>query len=478
MSQSNTHTLGDAQSNQRQRWNIIGGFQASMDTPAAKRELKGWAALALLSLGLAGVFALLLAISRVPNVQSVFPWPLQFFQKGLVIHVVFSFVVWFLSLLAGLLTVSTYRLSNGSPNAQSLGPIAIVLGLVAFVLLFVPALMDRGEASLNNYVPIIIDPLYYAGLGVFAISIALQFIRLLINIPGHDGAFDPVSQGVAVGGVLYMAALVCFGISLGFRWDTPIDAAFNEDVFWAGGHVLQYQNTLLMLVAWYILGGIAIGKPVIAPSLFKALIGYFIIAAIGLLSLALIYDPTSYDGRNAFTLAQFGMAPPTLIFVVAAAFNLKVHKKAVGNLDWQDPAFLSLILSILVFGLGGYLGMFVDGADTRTPAHYHGVIGGVNLAFIGLFFCFLYPVIGTACKRTRSLTALIWCYAVGQTFHSLGLFLAGGYGAPRKTAGDDQGIEALGAQVGLYMMGVGALVAVIGGVMFIWIAARLLRQSK
>jgi heme/copper-type cytochrome/quinol oxidase subunit 1 len=85
---------------------------------------------------------------------------------------------------------------------------------------------------------------------------------------------------------------------------------------------------------------------------------------------------------------------------------------------------------------------------------------------------------GAPTKRKRSLTVLIWSYAVGQTFHSLGLFLAGGYGAPRKAAGADQGIEALGAQVGLYIMGVGALVAVIGGTMFIWIAARMLRQIK
>jgi hypothetical protein len=344
MSQSSLYSL---ENNQRQRWSIIGGFQAAMDSREAKTELKGWTALALLSLGLAGIFALLLAISRVPNVESVFPWPLQFFQKGLVIHVVFSFVVWFLSLLAGLLTIATYRLSDGAPRVHSLGRISIILGLVAFVLLFLPALMDRGEASLNNYVPVIIDPLYYTGLIFFAASIALQFIRFLINIPNHSGAFDPVSQGIAVSGILYFVALICFGISLALRWETPVDGAFNEDVFWAGGHVLQYINTLLMLLSWYI-----------------------------------------------------------------------------------------------------------------------------------LFFCFLYPVMGAPTKRTRSLTILIWSYAVGQTFHSLGLFLAGGYGAPRKTAGADQGIEALGAQVGLYIMGVGALVAVIGGTMFIWIATRMLRQIK
>ena len=478
MSQLSSHTLGDPQGNQRQRWSIIGGFQSAMDSHEAKTELKRWAALALLSLGLAGIFALLLAISRVPNVETIFPWPLQFFQKGLVIHVVFSFVVWFLSLLAGLLTIATYRLSDGAPRAQSLGFISVLLGLLAFVLLFLPALMDRGEASLNNYVPVIIDPLYYTGLIFFAASIALQFIRFLINIPNHSGAFDPVSQGIAVSGILYFVALICFGISLALRWETPVDGAFNEDVFWAGGHVLQYINTLLMLLSWYILGGIVISRPIIPVNNLNIIIGYFVIAATALLSLVFIYDLTSFDGRSAFTWAQFGMAPPTLFFVIAATLNLIIHKKTISRIDWNDPAFLALILSILVFALGGYLGLFVDGADTRTPAHYHGVIGGVNLAFIGLFFCFLYPVMGAPTKRTRSLTILIWSYAVGQTFHSLGLFLAGGYGAPRKTAGADQGIEALGAQVGLYIMGVGALVAVIGGTMFIWIATRMLRQIK
>ena len=57
---------------------------------------------------------------------------------------------------------------------------------------------------------------------------------------------------------------------------------------------------------------------------------------------------------------------------------------------------------------------------------------------------------------------------------SVGLFLAGGYGAPRKTAGDAQGLEEIGAIAGLYMNGLGALVAVIGGTMFIWVCARAL----
>ncbi len=477
MPSSDSHPPAAFRPVQRQRWSILGGFQFVMQSARAKKELKAWCVLALLSLALAGGFALVLAISRVPHVQDIFPWPLQFFQKGLVIHVVFSFVVWFLSLLGALLTLGSYRLSNGSPRAAILGLVALWLGLIACILLFIPGLLDRGEPSLNNYVPVIIDPLYYAGLCLFAVSLMVQVLRLLINIPNHEGPFDPVTQGAAVAGFVYLVALACFGISLAIRWQTPLDASFNEDVFWAGGHVLQYVNTLILLIGWYVLGGIVISRPIIDPRFFKCILGWFLIAALFLLTLSIVYDPTSYAGRTAYTWAQYGLAPPTLMFVGAASVNLYLENTKSAVLNVRDPAVLSLLLSVIVFGLGGALGLFVDGADTRTPAHYHGVIGGVNITLIGLFFCFLFPILTVTHRSIGTVLFVIWSYAVGQSFHSLGLFMAGGYGAPRKTAGDAQGMEAIGAQVGLYLMGVGALVAVIGGIAFIWITSRSLIRN-
>ena len=77
--------------------------------------------------------------------------------------------------------------------------------------------------------------------------------------------------------------------------------------------------------------------------------------------------------------------------------------------------------------------------------------------------------------QTRGLLPTITgFYATGQVLHSLGLFIAGGYGAQRKTVGDAEILETLGAQVGLYGMGIGAVIAVAGGVMFIWITGRAL----
>ena len=176
---------------QPQRWSLFHGFAQAVDSHGAHYELRGWGLLAMVSLGVAGLFALLLALSRVPGAGEMFPWPVQFFEKGLVIHVVLSFVVWFLSILGALTTLAAYRLSEGWPRWRRLGPAAMTGAFAATVLLFVPAWLDRGEASLNNYVPVIIDPIYYAGLGLLGLSLLLAVIRVLVNLIGRKGPLEP-----------------------------------------------------------------------------------------------------------------------------------------------------------------------------------------------------------------------------------------------------------------------------------------------
>ena len=479
MSQTELNSRATFEGAQPQRWNLLGGFRGAMQSPVSRNELRGWCALAILSLAIAGVFALLLAMSRMPGIQDFFPWPLQFFQKGLVIHVIFSFVVWFLSVLGSLTVIAIHRVQAGAPGLVWMGRLSLWLGFLASVLLFIPGFMDRGEPSLNNYVPVIIDPLYYWGLIVLALSLVLLIVRFAANLTNRQGPFEPVSQGVFIGGIMLLIALLCFALSWSALGDGEINGGYNEDLFWGGGHVLQYLNTTLMLVAWYILGGMAFGRPVVDPRFFRIILGIIFVTALVLPALYIVFDPVSVDQRDAFTWMQYGLAPPTLLMGGAMISTAIRYRRETEGWPWRDVAFLCLVLSVVVFGIGGFLGLFVDGADTRTPAHYHGVIGGVNLTFMGLFFTLFLPLMGKLIKTTKPVITLIWFYAVGQTFHSLGLFLAGGYGAPRKTAGADQGIEAMGAKAGLYLMGVGAIVAVIGGIMFIWIISRALsRQSS
>lgn len=459
---------------QKQRWSLYAGIAEAAASAPARREIRGWSALAMLSLAVAGLFALLLALSRVPGAAQVFPWPVSFFQKGLVIHVVLSFVVWLLSVLSAMMTLATLRLAAGRPRWRWLGAAAITGTAAATVMLLVPAWLDRGEPSLNNYVPVIIDPLYYGGLAVLAVSVALVVIRLFANLPGRRGPLEPVSLSAGAAGLLYLLALACFTLAwlkLAAGEGAPVTAAFNENLFWGGGHALQFVNLGLMLGAWYVLGGLALGRPLLHPRLMTVALALLVLAALPAPFLYVFLEPFSGEQKQAFTDLQFLLAPPALLVAAGAAATL--WRAAAERLPCPKPVFHCLILSIVVFAVGGVLGLFVDGADTRTPAHYHGVIGGINLALMGLFFGLILPLLDRFLAAGKAVMWSIWLYGAGQLLHALGLFWAGGYGAPRKTVAAE-GFEGLAANAGLYLLGVGAVIAVVGGVMFIVMVSKAL----
>ena len=198
---------------QEQRWDPVEGFRPVLSGKSAYRELRGWSIIALGSLAIAGVFALLLAISRIPGADTLFPWPVAFYHKSLIIHVVFSFVVWFLAIGIILMQTAAFRLSEGAPLAATLGKPAIAAMAVAFVLLAAPALMDRGVPSLNNYVPAITDPVYYVGLLLVGFAAVLAAVRALANAMTRSGPLEPIGAAGLACAVIALPVLILGGFT-------------------------------------------------------------------------------------------------------------------------------------------------------------------------------------------------------------------------------------------------------------------------
>src|SRR5208337_3847738 len=117
---------------------IVGLDAVAPAAGALKRELAGWAWLAVGALAIAGVFALLLALSRVPGMDKAPLWPIGFFYKGLVIHVVFSLVIWLLGVFAFLTTAATLDMAGEGTRAVPLGRLGQGMALIAFPCLFAP----------------------------------------------------------------------------------------------------------------------------------------------------------------------------------------------------------------------------------------------------------------------------------------------------------------------------------------------------
>ncbi|MBO6946518.1 MAG: cbb3-type cytochrome c oxidase subunit I [Rhodospirillales bacterium] len=453
-----------------QRWNPIEGFRPALARPGAQRELRRWLIIALGALAVAGVYALLLAISRIPGADTLFPWPVAFYEKSLIIHVVFSFVVWYLAIAIILMMIGAARMAEGNPKLNSLGASASAAMAISFILLAVPALMDRGQPSLNNYVPAIIDPVYYVGLLMVAFAVVLAAVRVLANGASRSGPLEPIGAAGMASAVVAIAAVAAFAVAWNRLGVMPSIAAENEDLFWAGGHILQFLNTSVMIAGWVLLGGRAMGEPPVAPKLVMLALGLNALLAIGGFALMFVEIPFSAEERILFTHYQYALAPVPIFTGLIVAANVLRAPQPDGEAG--KTARLALLLSLAVFFAGGVLGIFVDGTDTRTPAHYHGVIGGVNVAAMGLVILFVLPLLERGLVKWRAIRTAFWLYGLGQLLHSLGLFVAGGYGAPRKVSDTAPGMDVIGNWIGHVGIGIGGVIAVIGGIMFIWIAGK------
>ncbi|MCP4780205.1 MAG: hypothetical protein GY877_05475 [Hyphomicrobium sp.] len=455
---------------------IAHGLSAAERHWIVRSELRTWATLAVASLALAGVFALMLAVSRLPGIEKIFPWVLGFFAKGLVIHVIFSLVVWFLAAFALMASIATFDNSDRKPRFAALGSTGANLVAMSFPFLLAPVFLGDSVASLNNYIPVIVHRSYYFGLTLLAIGIALPAARLLANVSLPFRELRPLTLAMSAGAVIYFVALVCIAAALWLSWGSEPSRSFHERLFWGGGHVLQFLYALMMLTGWFTLIRTSLGERSFDTDIFRLSIVLLAVFTLPAPFLYKVFEPFSVWQTEAFRRLQFVLAVPSLIIAVGGLIGVLAARRR-GALPWHDPAFLALVLSAVVFGVGGIMGLLITGSDTRTPAHYHGVIAGVNLALMGLFLrCFL-PIIGRPLPQNWVIRGQILLFGIGQLIACVGLFWAGGYGAPRKTPGV---IDSLvdGAVLGMYLHGIGALIAIVGGVVFVLTAMRALMRYE
>jgi hypothetical protein len=431
--------------------------------PGARRQAAAWLGLGIAALALAGVFAILLVVARAPGTSSLFPTQ-DFFRVALIVHVDQSVLIWFLA-FAGVL----WALAGGGSTA--LGRAAFASAAAGCLLVAVAPFLVDGEPLLSNYVPVLDHSLFLGALALFGLGVLLQVLGYLAGAPRSVRLDDPL----AVGALTVAIAALAAAVSLAWTWAELSPAwerkAYFEYLFWGPGHVLQFAYTQLMLVAWIWLAQ-AIGRPLpLAPRWLSALL---ILGVLPLLTVPLIqglHAPDSPEARLAFTrLMQFGNAVAAVPLGVLLALAL-THHGAVPTAPEQRPVARALVASLVLFGAGGLLGASIAGVNTVIPAHYHGSIVGVTLAIMGLTY-HLLPQLGLGRAGGRMARWQPVVYAVGQLLHIGGLAVSGAMGIERKTAGAAQGLEGWATQAAMGVMGLGGLLAVIGGILFVVVVLR------
>lgn len=425
---------------------------------------RAWLLLGLAAIALSGVFSILLVMARTPYLQGLFPVA-DFFRVALVVHVDLSVLVWFVA-FAGVF----WSLASGA-RAPALGRAALALCIGGTAALCLSPFVERAQPIMANYVPVLDGPVFLTGLVALAGGVALAIMRAVIGA----GAHAPSLEGTSALRLGLVAAALATAVALfAFLWSWLAipggtdPRTYYEVLFWGGGHVLQFTWTVMMLVAWLWLAD-AIGASLpIGPRVVLVLFALSLVLVLATPLVYLAWDVTSVEHRRMLTWMMRvggGMAIPPL------ALALIIALRRTGGLDPQRrPLRAALVMSLVLFGVGGLIGFAISGANVKIPAHYHGCIVGITLAFMGVTYDLL-PRLGYGTPNTRLALWQPYVYGVGQLMHIAGLVWSGGYGVQRKVGGAEQVLDRFEQVAGMGLMGLGGAIAIAGGVLFVLVVA-------
>lgn len=424
--------------------------------------LAGWLALGVGSLVIAGFFALLIALTRTPLIRLLSDH--LTYQRALTGHVTFALLVWFLTFIAAFYARTASI--NKYPASPVLNPLAFYFSLAGTVLLVVPVLFSTGSPLMHDYVPVIDSPLFALGL----ITVAIGFLLATVNYlqawwRGRKYSESPESIGLATSGLCYIIALIILVVTLFRISGGPGWALKVPETFWGTGHVLQFVYTSAMISVMYLIMRSSFGLYPIANSAVRFTFVLYGVAALSFLYYYLANEPAHLVGQRSFFglgLMGLGLGLPTLIHGLLLFKGWKELKNRI--FPWENESFVALVLAIGLFIAGGFIALLGLGPDTRVPAHYHAMVGAVTLTFMGIVPGFLRETerIPFSLKMTRYQPYL---YGFGILSVSLTMAWAGLLGAPRKII--ELGWANAPALLALNFMGLGSLLAMAGGVLFV-----------
>jgi cytochrome c oxidase subunit I len=443
---------------------------------AAQRPLaRAWLWLGLLALIGSGLFSVLLVAARTPGLNAWLPAG-DFFRVALVVHVDLSVLVWFVA-IAGLLW-STNQRAAPSPAVALPGWLALVLCAGAALAMALAAFVDPGMPVMANYIPMLESGMFRAAVTLFGAG-ALLLVGQTLARPAPVGlALDGAGAlrfGLHASVVAAAVALLAFGWSLAVvPTDLPAKA-YYEILFWGGGHALQFTWTLLMLVAWLALAQACGGRVPLSPRVVLLLFALALAGVFGTPLAYLMHDVGTVEHRDMHTWGmRFGGGLAILPLALAVLLAMASRRRLAAV---QRPLRAALLASMLLFVAGGLIGLAIQGNNVKIPAHYHGCIVGVTLALMGVVY-HLLPQLGWRAPEGRLAVAQPWLYGTGQLLHIVGLVWSGGYGVQRKVAGSEQVLRSSGEVAGMGLMGLGGLLAIVGGLLFVVIVLRAMRPRR
>jgi cytochrome c oxidase subunit 1 len=463
----------------------------------------------------AGILALLVGLTRWPAIHLL---GASDFYMVLTAHGLNALIFWIIFFEIAILYFASSTLLKCRLATPRWAWLGFALMLIGAVTTNVAIFQGSSSVMMTSYAPMPAAPHFFLGLILFAVGALIGcfvFLGTLVIAKEentYEGSIPLVTFGALTACIIAVFTIASGAIILipSFLWSIgiigQIDALMYRVIWWGLGHSSQQINVAAHVSVWYAVAAIAFGAK---PMSEKVSRGAFLLYIL-FLQLAsahhILVDPGVSSTWKIFntSYAMYLAVLASMIhgLTVPGSIEVAQRKKGLTNglfewlrkAPWGNPVFSGVFLSIIIFGfIGGITGVVMGTEQINiiihntiyVPGHFHATVAvGTTLTFMALTY-FLIPVLF---RREMILPGLAkwqpYLFAGGMTMLILFMMGAGTLGVSRRHwdmgfAGSVLKFEYPGvAETMMALVGIGAVLAVLGGGIYLLVTVGSLLFGK
>lgn len=470
---------------------------------------------AVVALLVGGLLAIGVVLTRWPAVHWL---AADTFYMVLTAHGIDMLIFWIIFFEVAVLYFASSTLLRCRIATPKIAWLAFVLMVVGAVMNNVSVFQGGSSVMMTSYVPMMAHWSFYLGLILFAVGALVAcfvFFGTLV-VAKREKTFEG-SVPLVTFGATTAAIIAVFTISSGaiiliptflmaIGLITEVDPLIYRTIWWAFGHSSQQINVAAHISIWYAVAAIAFGAKPMSERVSR---GAFLLYIL-FLQLAsahhLLADPgisTEWKVVNTSYFMYFAVLA-SMIHALSIPGAMEVAQRARGydkglfewlrKAPWSNPVFSGVFISLVGFGfLGGITGVMMGTEQLNllihntiyVPGHFHAtVVVGTTLTFMSLTY-FLIPVLFRREMINPGLARIQpYLFGFSMYFFCLVMMGAGTLGVSRRHwdmafSGAALAYEWPGAAyLMMGLVGIGGLVAIAGGAIYIYITVGSLLWGK
>jgi cytochrome c oxidase subunit 1 len=482
---------------------------------SAESLMKANAVAAAVSLLLAGFLALGVILTRWQEIHLL---PADVFYQALTGHGINALIFWIIFFEIAVLYFASSTLLRTRLAAPKWAWAGFALMIIGAVMNNVAVYQGNSSVMMTSYAPMQAAPHFYLGLILFAVGALIGcFVFLGTLVIAKEDKTYQGSVPLVTFGALTACIIAVFTIASGaiiliptYLWSigyiNHIDAEMYRLIWWAMGHSSQQINVAAHVSIWYLIVGLLFGARPMSEKVSRSAFLLYIL----FLQLAsahhILVDPGMSSEWKIFntSYAMYLAVLASMVHGLTVPGSMEVAQRAKGltkgmfewlrKAPWGNPVFSGFFMSLVIFGfIGGITGVVMGTEQINliihntiyVPAHFHATVAvGTTLTFMALTYLLIPVLFRRALFLPQIAKLQPYVFAAGMTLMILFMLGAGTLGVSRRHWDMDFTGAALSfeypgtAYLMMAVAGVGGVLAVLGGVMFLVVTVGSLLFGK